>query len=248
MASFSSSRAKIGRAQRHIDELQSAFEVFLQTDFCQLRVSEDPNDGTGIVSVESVASLPQEISLIIGDAVHNLRAALDHAIVQILGNRGKKEAFPVAKDKNNPGFHSTYKLIKEIMPDLAKLLREELITYDTGEACLWAVSALDNIDKHNLLIATASIQSLSNFGFANVERQILFADITATIGDGRRLNIAAVPAPIIVTNRGTPAAQMLFAHGLPLEGKPVIESTRRMAELVLEAVRTLERYVEGATT
>src|SRR6476660_7145323 len=66
-----------------------------------------------VIKIASVASPPTEISLVIGDAVHNLRSALDHLMVTIVGKRGSQIAFPMAKDGNNPGAHSTYGLIKK---------------------------------------------------------------------------------------------------------------------------------------
>ncbi|MBR1275041.1 hypothetical protein [Bradyrhizobium sp. AUGA SZCCT0283] len=167
MQQFQSSRLKIKRARNFIDETKRAIEDFLTKEFCKLHVETDASTGQAAISVVSTAEPPAEIALSIGDAVHNLRAALDHAVVDILGAEGAKHAFPVAKDKSNPGAHSTFQLIKKRFPDLATLLVDKIVIHDTGDVCIWAISQLDNTAKHNLLIPFVSVQAIENFDFIN---------------------------------------------------------------------------------
>jgi hypothetical protein len=242
---FESARLKIHRAYGHIQELRRAINAFLETDFCRLRADTDPNSGQASIYVESVAAPPAEIALIVGDIVHNLRTALDHVIVQILGKRGNRESFPVAKEPDNPGTHSTYRLIKEILPDLAALILNKIQIHDTGDASIWSISKLDNIDKHSLLIAVVSIQELIGFGFKSEDHNIVFSEIRATISEGGRINLASMPGPITITSQGKAAAYILFGEGQPLEGKPILQSLTKMAELTTQALNTIELFWLG---
>jgi hypothetical protein len=238
---FESARLKVKRAYRHIDELKQSFADFLKIDFCALRVSQDPNTGQASIYIQSVATPPPETALTIGDIVHNLRAALDHTIVEILGERGNRESFPVAKEQDNPGAHPTYRLIKETLPDLAAFILEKIQIYDTGTPSIWAVSKLDNIDKHNLLIPIVSVQQINGFSFKN-GAGVSIVSATATILGGGRLNVASIPGPLDITNKGQAAAQILFGNGQPLEGRPVIDSLVKMAELTSQAIEALEAF------
>ncbi len=223
------------------------FSEFIKSDFCSLRVDQDPQTGQALIYVASTSSPPPEMALVIGDAVHNLRAALDHVIVQILGKRGDRESFPVAKERDNPGAHSTYRTIKETLPDLAALILQKIEIHDTGNPSIWAVSKIDNFDKHNLLVPVVSIQRVSGFSLKNEGRNIVMENCSATVGDGGRINIAQVPGPIEITNKGQVAAQILFGEGQPLAGQPIIESLVKMAEITAQAVNTLEAFWFGQT-
>jgi len=242
---FVSARLKIKRAYRHIEELQKILSEFLKSDFCSMRVDQDAKTGQALIYVESNSAPPPEMSLIIGDAVHNLRTALDHVIVQILGERGNRASFPIAKERDNLGAHPTYAKIKEVLPDLAALILEKIRIHDTGEPSIWALGAIDNIDKHNLLVGVVSIQELNGFGVKNERQNIVVENNRVTIGENGRLNFAKMPGPIKITNKGKATAQILFDKGQPLEGKLIIQSLNGMAQLTSQAVDTLEAFWFG---
>ena len=75
--------AKLNRADRHIVDLGDLVERFLTSQpFAVERVvSEDGR--RHVVRWTRTAEIPVEISLVAGDAVHNLRSALDHLAVEI---------------------------------------------------------------------------------------------------------------------------------------------------------------------
>jgi hypothetical protein len=157
---FESARLKVKRACRHIQDLQTVFATFLNSDFCKITIEQEPDTGQQFLKVVSIASLPPETPLIIGDTVHNLRTALDHSIVEILKGRNGVQ-FPIGKERHNLESHTTYQAIKKTLPDLANFFLNDIMPYDTGHPSIWAVAKLDNIDKHNLLIAITTVQKLS---------------------------------------------------------------------------------------
>jgi hypothetical protein len=78
------SKLKIDRANEHIANLKATLAGFLKTNFYRLHVEKDPCDGANKLKFEVINSIPREVSLIIGDAIHNLRAALDHATYEMI--------------------------------------------------------------------------------------------------------------------------------------------------------------------
>ena len=251
---FTGSRLKVQRAYRHIQELETIFRGFLQTEFCRLVVESDPQTGNQLIKVASLGSPPSEVSLVIGDIVHNLRCALDHAMVAILGKRRNQVAFPIAKNRDNPGSHSTYGIIKEALPELAILLVDQIGIHDTGDLCLWAISALDNLDKHNLLIAAVSVQELRGIGLHDKARNNRFTDLTVRLQEGGIASLIQYGGGgLEITSKGQPAATILFGKGQPLEGRPIIQSLLKLAELTSQTIQTLEFFwfgqkPEGAAT
>src|ERR1700686_281492 len=84
-------RLKIERAKKHIRDLGVRIRMFCESDAYTIGVKPHP-----IAEIQqttlyfaSVDPIPDDISLIIGDAVHNLRSSLDHLAWQlVLANGG----------------------------------------------------------------------------------------------------------------------------------------------------------------
>ena len=91
---FESSRLKIQRAYRHINELQTLFNTFLQSAFYKIHIEEEAGSGQFIVKILSIAEPPAETALIVGDICHNLASALDHAIARIFPRESEWLKFP----------------------------------------------------------------------------------------------------------------------------------------------------------
>ena len=66
-----------------------------------------------------------------------------------------------AKKRDDVIRTSTYKKIKEALPDFAEFILDEIQPYAGGKFKVWELSKLDNIDKHKLLIPTMNISSLT---------------------------------------------------------------------------------------
>lgn len=78
------SLAKIDRAKKHIDALRRAIkEVAPKGEFVSLRRQFEPEQRAIVYRIERIIEIPEDWSLIIGDAVHNLRCALDHLAWQL---------------------------------------------------------------------------------------------------------------------------------------------------------------------
>ncbi len=82
---FSASRLKVERADKHISELDDAVREFLETRPYGITLDKNPESGDSLLQYGWNKPVPgEQFGLIIGDAVHNLRAALDLAWVAII--------------------------------------------------------------------------------------------------------------------------------------------------------------------
>lgn len=96
---FGSAFQKVERANQHILDLQNAFNTHREGHGYNLR-SELDADGATIFYIDFFPSLPPDVPLLIGDAIHNLRSALDHATWELLGLDGGTQegcTFPCTK-------------------------------------------------------------------------------------------------------------------------------------------------------
>jgi hypothetical protein len=91
---FDSARMKVRRAQGHIDDLKFAFDRFIETHPHTFVFDTDTETNTRSVEVRFGEAIPPEFSLILGDAIHNLRTSLDHAAWELIGiDSGTQDRF-----------------------------------------------------------------------------------------------------------------------------------------------------------
>jgi len=77
-------RLKIDRAKRHIGELSQKAAAFLSTNPYEIFIEDDHAAGKRFWKVRVKECVPAEFSTIIGDVIHNARAALDLLAVAVV--------------------------------------------------------------------------------------------------------------------------------------------------------------------
>lgn len=77
-ASIDGCLAKLDRADEHLEALSAETLAFLRSRPIELRGEMDKDIGRYSVRIRLKERPPVRLGLIVGDAVHNLRAALDH--------------------------------------------------------------------------------------------------------------------------------------------------------------------------
>jgi hypothetical protein len=146
---FNGARLKIGRANQHIADLETAFHTFVKDNPHTIRSSGDPKTGRTIVRVHFDQPIPDTLALIIGDAIHNLRAALDHATWELIGLDGGTQdrylKFPTGDNRIN--YEASCKGLKTPREDTKKFFIA-LAVYKGGAGnILYTLNLLDNADK-----------------------------------------------------------------------------------------------------
>jgi hypothetical protein len=95
-------RAKIQRAEKHISDLNVEVSAFLATNPYSAIRHDDPKTGNYELRLWTRDCLPQLLT-ILGDAIHNLRSALDHLACELVRANGgtvtDQTAFPIARSK-----------------------------------------------------------------------------------------------------------------------------------------------------
>jgi hypothetical protein len=192
-ASESFSR-KLDRAKTHIDALEDSIKGWLQTDAYTIAEEREAETGDYVFRAKITQPLDEDWSLLIGDAVHNLRSALDHIAYRLahdgyeaqnpggtipIGHQ-RRIMFPVVAFSNDERLSVEDFYTKVIVgqlryvPSAAAACIEALQPYkrsaaDPGADPLWVVNDLDVIDKHRKLHTTAIAHPLRG--------------IQATVGD-----------------------------------------------------------------
>jgi hypothetical protein len=151
---------KVQRAMRHLDDLRKAIESFFESKPYKCSGKPDLRARKIEYTMDSVEKVPDEIPLIVGDLIQNLRTALDQTAYKLYlkgtggGSVSTKIYFPIFDSQKQYDDNKGGRTQGILAADLAKI--DAIQPYKGGNDLLWAVHKLNNIDKHRLLLAVGS--------------------------------------------------------------------------------------------
>lgn len=157
MVDYSGARLKVERAKAHIAEVEREVAAFLGRRPYRIVQELNLEIERFAMLVSLTRPLPVMIPVIVGDAVHNLRTALDHALCAIVAAEGKTirdTTFPFAK--LDADFEEVLKRKARKAPAPAKQACRDIKPYPGGNDLLVALHELDLMDKHQLVLTMAA--------------------------------------------------------------------------------------------
>jgi hypothetical protein len=203
-----SARLKLERAKEHIESLDELVEDWIATDAYTVSREKDTETGYTVCRAKIKAPPPDQISIVAGDAVQNLRTALDHAVYAMAARAGPVDRatesrlmFPIAGNENRKGEPADGEALFRNMvangyldgvPDRARDFIQQEQPYHWNEHAdgykyhwLWTVHDLNRIDKHRrLTVATAFLDMQFVTTPEGVEPRITFHRAEGPIKDG----------------------------------------------------------------
>lgn len=248
MKSFEPSRLKIYRASIHIAELEREIRTF-EKDAHTLLIEPDTESQYNVIHYGVHKGFAtQLVALIIGDAIHNLKTALDFAWVAALdiiapGFNFKKDAkFPVNKDAAGLKSALINGQIYEVSPNLVKTICEEIRPYKGGNDFIYSLHRLDIRDKHRLLIPTTHATTADGIEFEDESGNTVTGYSFTVIGT--QVIDAPIKKHLRVKNQGKVSLRVLFGEG-PAQGALVPSTLKLYSKIVLETVEALEAFCEA---
>ncbi|MBK8295135.1 MAG: hypothetical protein IPK93_10315 [Solirubrobacterales bacterium] len=165
--------------------------------------------------------IPASWSLLAGEAVHNLRSSLDHA-VYAHATRNERSQFPIA-DTEKDFEEWSGRMLKGVPRSLREII-ERAQPYQHSGGAVWAdhlrwLRELSNADKHRELAAVASAVQHEFVGVADgVELEWIDFEPSRRLGPGvtQLTSLIAVREPTISTTDVEPH----FKYEVLLEGRP----------------------------
>jgi hypothetical protein len=171
--------AKLARADEHFEAIKADIESVVRA-YVQLIPNEfDVQSGHYVFRAQRDSVRPDWLSPIIGDCIHNMRAALDYLVwelVAVAGNKGgTSNEFPIFTDSRMFRRHAPIKWLGA--PDGADAVFERLQPFygpnsdpfhpewrEPGREPLAFLHDLDIADKHRSLNLTEEVHSLRIVG------------------------------------------------------------------------------------
>jgi hypothetical protein len=248
---------KIERAEKHIAEFEAAQKTFIEdADTYVIRPQEDPVSGDLVhrvfIDADREAAGLQRLAVIAGDAIHNLRCALDYLAFQLVESGGGKThagtMFTVFKNAQSSWRSRDGAGIHGADPN-AIFLWKRMKPYAGGNPRLWALHRLDILDKHQLLLAVNT--KPSHVGVQNrwMARQIrLF--YPKTTGRERLVDGAEVYR-VTAADRGSPENEtdpqfffdVAFGETEVFAGKLIFASLIELRDFVRRVEAAFAQYV-----
>jgi hypothetical protein len=237
----SSSHLKFHRAQEHLSVFDMAAQWWLQSQ--PHRVTEEVDAEAGVKQVVVIADEqpPMRLSLILGDAIQNWRAVLDHMVVELateeygetLPNEIEKNlAFPITTSKEN--FRDARKRGRlYCVPAQAQAFIYRLQPYRRGDDMttdpLWILQELSNIDKHRRLPLLGAVVSEVTYDSIEVQ-SVGMLDVggPGAFKDKAVLVKWSPPDAEVKVNLGPVKTQIAFGEGTPTAGQPVADVVREI--------------------
>ena len=237
---FRSARLKVQRANRHIDELNCVLSSIDVRRFYSIRL-HGQFGGPSTVILEPENPIPAHLPLMIGDAVHNLKSALDHVYTEIVGNSVPKRArlMPFTEVQKDITSGTRLDAVETVLAGSKKLILNEVQPYPGGCGNLFGLHTLDKIDKHNELVVTVAgailgtllIRSESglNLSFERCE----FNAVHPTV-------LYSGPEHVTLDHNFEASLSVSFDMALPFGGEPVIPTLLKLADRVAEVIELFD--------
>lgn len=230
---------KIERANQHANALDATIQRWLEDRPYSLSLDVDAETGEQVCRIHVVRHPPLEWSVVIGEAIHGLRSALDHAVYALSGLKGEPPSgteFPIFKDEpmfrntNRPG--GLWKI--RGLGDAAREVVESVqpFHHSGGEPerhLVWVLHQLSNADKHRSLNLTSAFLgqsevTLESDGGVVLKRQEISE--SGPVEDGAELARWSVA----VRGEGKVELKAKIAYGVafdeagPAKGEPIKSS------------------------
>jgi hypothetical protein len=240
---FAVARLKIKRANKHINDLVTAIDRFVATDFYDLSVNKDSNSGEHRLQFRQMIDMPEDIPLVIGDAIHNLRTALDFVATEIIERAGRdtgpRVKFPFYPNKKELICSPPIREIEATsQTDIVSLIINDIRPYPGGNDSLYALHKLDITDKHHFLVPNVSVTELRHVNLDVGKAK--FRGYTLRVSHGGVLNVVGMSGVFDMQGNGDPAFDVLFQDG-PLNGRSVIPTLHQLSQLVTGTVDAIEK-------
>lgn len=232
---------KVDRAKQHIEDLERKVGEF--ADRNPYRIVVEPSFNPGNTAMISLAvrireETPDELALLVGDALHNLRSSLDHLACCLVpgGTSDPDCSFPFAKSEQ--AFEQTIlsRPIRKAKPNAIDAIRQ-LKPYPGGNDTLYGLHVIDNLDKHRLLLPVLGASGLKNpfvvkFG-DNPGASVLDMKSFGNVGiqDGQKLVVLPKPGNVQLGDEFDADITILFGEG-PFNGAEVLGSLRQLADYI----------------
>jgi hypothetical protein len=254
-----SAHLKVEWAEHHIRNLQSAIGAFNASKPYEVAPQRELHTRKLIYYASRIDDVPRTIACIAGDAIQNLRSAIDHLVYELyrVANTTRKPptriGFPIFEDATKYKTYSRRK-VEGIRQDAIDAI-DAIEPYKGGKGeQLWVLHELNNIDKHRFVTTIVAAHRgldigahLSGFLQDSIrQKNAMTPDSSRPVPPTVHAIFTVDPMPRVKTGDilfvDAPDAEvneeMKFTFDVAIDetgviqGKPLVETLHQLAKLV----------------
>ena len=257
-STFKSAILKVERANEHIGNIEKTLGAIREATTHALTINDDFHREKTRVEEVTVDWGPflaglDLLRVTTGDAVHNLRSALDHlayGIVSAFEDPPNYLYFPIDGELNSLIAQPSFRIIERLAPDIAHLIISEIRPYGAGNPFV-KLNHLDRADKHRLLLTntgTGAFRVLVSTKDDDVPHTaancfILIKD--DPLSDGLRVPRAGTASAEHNDQYRRATFDVCFDKGLPFENEPIVPTMHQLTQVVARATNVLTTHCFG---
>jgi hypothetical protein len=243
---FASARSKIDRAKKHITEVEKT--VLALPNVYTATVEINPDGGNEVLKhdLPNRDKIIDDIALMLGDAIHNLHCALDHAWMSVItklcpSSINNQTKFPIRLVREQVETALRGIKIDSTAPILFDYVLNHIKPYDGGECSVWPIHILDIDDKHRLLLPVIEFGSVGGIEVVNELGEVW---MIGTSGAAQKPPYY-VPIPLgwHLKNKGKVSFSVLFDEGPTFQFTDIIDMLWAFLMQTVGVVQTLENAV-----
>lgn len=225
--------------------LRAELDGFLTRASVRVSIERDPRAGRNTVEAVLIREIPPIIPLIIGDVLHNARAALDMAVAQLalarIGYVPRHVRFPFHASREALEHASREDWLEWLGAAPARAILEEIRPFPGGNEPLCALHELDIRNRHLRLIPQVRIVELRDMEFEDHTR-ILWFRLTSLLDEFGHAQkpLLAASGPLRIVNTGQPVFAVLMPPGIPMAGLPLLATLAHFTQAVSAVIARLE--------
>jgi hypothetical protein len=243
-APFRDARLKIDRAKEHVRDLESAISA-LEEDAIST-TQGDTDTGTELVKHEhpKLAEGLLQLSLISGDAIHNLRVALDYAWFSTI----ERHAPWAVSDHNSFPVRKTRKDVENVLRgieidtrcrDIFNVIMSDIQPYDGGQdRLIWALHNIDISDKHILLLELSPITGIRGISISDDAGQVY--DGISIHTEPHKPHILRLKPGMKFENQGKFSLNVTIKEADVFKGILILDLLQAFSDSVFRSVKLLE--------
>jgi hypothetical protein len=246
MAIFQQARAKLNWANNHIADLDTRINLLQQRDVATVEI--DPRFGNEVIKHDIADEHAiRDIALMAGDAVHNLRCALDYAWIETVtllapSSKGKFTKFPVYPTHDSLKAALCGNKVDQVAPKLFDVILTEIKPYEGGNFAIWPIHRLDIRDKHRLLIPVIYYSSFRGIETQDETGEIRPNGFTMATNQQPPWYIP-IPCGAHVKSKGQASISVMFEYESAGFERHIRESLKVYSCFILRVVETLEALI-----
>ena len=240
--SFREAYLKIERANKHVHDLEGYVREFATSDHCTILIEHDPNGGDDTLKLESTQTIPEDFLLVLGDAIHNLRSALDYGMHAASTVWDEHTKFPFRGETRDELIAAINGGLKQKAPkEVIDIIVDVIQPYKRGNGhALWCLHQLDIEDKHRLLIANTKLMFIQGVSCEDEAGQKFTIPDWLIVPNATPVRRLEGHRNIKITDKGKSALTIIFGDGMPLQGSAILPMLGQMTILVNHAVELME--------